>query len=157
MNRAPEPTEADIARAAVATAQEVFDGSDGHLTVAYYRRLCAKGPLGVVAMNLFRAQKTSNRAKKYHGRQYRSASYDVKNYSLGELCGAIATLTEFKWGWKKDPDTPGFEWVLYVELPTGQISFHSGVRGSGQEYAGQWDGQHESQNRILQWCDQLLK
>jgi hypothetical protein len=155
MNKSPEPTEADIARAAVATAKEVYGGSDGRLTVAYYRRLQSFGPIGLVAMNLFRAHKTSSRAKVYRGRRFRSASYDVKNYSLEQLVVALqsATLT---WGWQHDPATVNFEWVLYVDLPTGQCSFHSGVRLAGPEYLGRWDCQRLSGERILAFCDELL-
>jgi hypothetical protein len=30
--------------------------------------------------------------------------------------------------------------ILYVDLPTGQVSFHTGTRGEGPDYAGEWDG-----------------
>ena len=166
-SRAPEPTQDDINRASRATALEVFEGSDGALTVAYYRRLQGLGPAGKVAMNLFRAQKTSSRAKHYRGRQYRHASYDVKNYSLQQLCAELvnyngtaiflAEPSPLAWGWKRDPHTPGFEWVLYVVLPTGQVSFHSAVRGTGPEFSGDWDQSGASRDRILAWCDQLLQ
>jgi hypothetical protein len=161
-NRAPEPSEADIARASVAKAREVFDASDGRLTVAYYRRLSSVAKLGCVAMNLFRAQKTSSRAKKYRGRRYRDASYDVKNYSLTCLVTALGECPEIKWGWSRDDGTPGFEWVLYVDLPQidtappKQASFHSAVRLAGPDYLEAWDGKHESEERILEFCDVIL-
>ena len=157
MNRAPEPTEYDVARASGAAAQEVFDGSDGRLTVAYYRRLQELGTVGIVAMNLFRAAKTSSRAKVYRGRQYRGASYDVKNYSLQCLTTALKDCPEIQWGWKEDPKSVNFEWVLYVALPQGQASFHASSRGSGPDFPGEWDGEHKSQERILQFCDELLR
>jgi len=153
MNKAPEPTEQDIARAASAKAIDVFAASDGRLTVAYYRRLQAIGPMGIVALNLFRASKTSSRAKVYRGRRFRSASYDVKNYSLEQLCKVLQEVPEITWGWKEDPDTPGFEWVLYCELPNGQCSFHSPTRLSGPAFKGEWDGQHLSTERILEFVD----
>lgn len=156
MNRAPEPTEQDVARAAAATAMEVFNGSDGKLTVAYYRRLCSVGAVGVVAMNLFRAQKTSSRAKQYRGRQYKSASYETKNYSLECLCAALEKTPEIVWGWKHDPKTPGYEWVLYCELPTGQCSFHSASRLKGPDFPLEWDGDRLSTQRILDFCDKFL-
>ena len=84
-SRAPEPTAADVARAALCSARDVYELSDGALTVAYYRRLCALGLIGVIAMNLFRAQKTSSRAKAYRGRQFKQASYGTKNFSLDQL------------------------------------------------------------------------
>jgi len=153
-NRAPEPTEVEIERASKATAKEVFDGSDGKLTVAYYRRLCALGIDGVIAMNLFRASKTSARAKQYRGR-YRGASYDVKNYSLSNLCESLSK-SSLSWGWKRDPNTPGYEWVLYIDLPNGQVSYHSSTRGSGPDYKFDWDGVRESTARVLAYCDHLL-
>jgi hypothetical protein len=155
MNKAPEPTEQDIARAASATAREVYDGSDGRLTVAYYRRLCAIGSIGVVAMNLFRAQKTSSRAKQYRGHQYRAASYDTKNYSLECLSKALLAMPDMMWGWKMDPNTPGYPWVLYVELPTGQCSFHSADRLKGPDFPLDWDGDKLSAQRILAFCDRV--
>jgi len=154
-NRAPEPTEVEIERAAKATAKEVFDGSDGRLTVAYYRRLSTLGINGVIAMNLFRASKTSARAKQYRGRRFRGASYEVKNYSLFNLCESLKN-SSLTWGWKRDPNTPGYEWVLYVELPNGQVSYHSSIRGSGPEYQFDWDGQRETTSRVLAYCDHLL-
>jgi hypothetical protein len=156
-DRAPEPTEQDIARAAAATAKEVFDGSDGKLTVAYYRRLRAVGPMGVVCLNLFRSQKTSFRAKMYRGRQYRNASYETKNYSLNELVKALENVPQITWGWQHDPNTPGFEWCLYCELPTGQCSFHSAIRLSGPDFTGKWDGiKGGSVVSILMFCDMVL-
>lgn len=154
-SKAPEPTEYDTARAAVATAREVFDGSDGKLTVAYYRRLSALGPIGVVAMNLFRAQKTSSRAKQYRGRQYRNASYETKNYSLECLCAALLNMPDMLWGWKMDPNTPGYPWVLYCETSAGQVSFHSADRLKGPDFPLDWDGDKLSTQRILSFCDRV--
>jgi hypothetical protein len=155
-SKAPEPTDADIARAAVAKAQEVYEGSDGRLTVAYYRRLQALGPMGVVAMNLFRAHKTSARAKVYRGRGYRAASYDTKNYSIEQLVAALAKVPELSWGWAYDAAAVHFEHVLYVDLPQGQASFHCGTRLAGPAYAREWDGLRLSKERILAFCDNLL-
>jgi hypothetical protein len=110
-------------------------------------------------VNLFRANKTSTRAKKYRSRRYTSAAYDVKNWSLGNLCqilrehGASRGIT---WGWKTDPKTVNFEWVLYVDLPQGQVSFHSASRGDGPDCPGDWDGKQLSTWRILEFCDNVL-
>ncbi len=161
-NRAPEPTEADIARAAKATAREVYEASDGKLTVAYYRRLCSAGPVGIIAMNLMRAQKTSSRAKVYRGRQYRNASYETKNYSLDQLCVALEKdACGIKWGFGRDESTPHFSWVVYAELPgVGQISFHTDHRGNSRrwpDYEGTWDGaKGMSEPKILDFCDAVL-
>lgn len=155
MSKAPEPTQADIARANLADAIEVFNGSDGRLTVAYYRRLQALGPMGCVAMNLFRAQKTSARAKAYTRRRFREASYDTKNYSLEQLVAALALTPILNWGWDRDERAVHFEWVLYIDLPTGQVSFHSPVRLAGPKYQGKWDRQGMSQERILAFVDDI--
>lgn len=159
-NKAPEPTPTDIQRAAVATARQVYDASDGALTVAFYRRLCAVGPIGTIAVNLMRAQKTSTRAKAYRGRQYKNASYDTKNYSLVQLCQALTANPScgLTWGWGNDDQTPGFCWVLYVDTPDGQVSFHSQNRGIGPNYEKPWDGINgASEERILRFCDSVLQ
>lgn len=155
-SKAPEPDAQDIMRAAEATAKEVFDGSDGRLTVAYYRRLTALGKTGIIAMNLFRASKTSARAKVYRGGRFRGASYDVKNYSIDQLCDALEG-SGFRWGWKRDENTPGYEWVLYVDIPSGQVSYHSRSRGKGPDYPSDWDKTHESTDRVLTFCDSILQ
>lgn len=46
--------------------------------------------------------------------------------------------------------------VLYVEIPTGQVSFHSPTRGNGPDYEGDWDGaQGVSGDRIVAAIDHL--
>ena len=143
------------------TAREVFDQSDGDVTRAYYQEL-NRGPVGAIAMNLFRAQKTSTRAKRYRGRRFKSAAYDVKSYSMSQLSAVLtASAGELgiQWGWKRDPKTVFGEessWVLYVNIPHGQVSFHSPCRGIGPEYPGSWDGSHKSEERILAYCDAVM-
>ena len=144
-------------------ALEIYAGSDGAATRAFYDILEHRGPLGIVAMNLFRAQKCSSRAKRYRGGirgvgSYRSLSYSRKGWSLEELSKTLARYPELgiRFGWKKDPKTRGAEWVLYVDLPEGQVSFHSLARYAGPDYAGDWDGQHKSEERILHFCDQVF-
>lgn len=148
------------------TASIVFTESDGAITRQYYAELEKLGPVGIVAMNLFRAQKCSSRAKKYRGGirgigSYRGMAYDRKQYSLGELAkslkehGASLGIT---WGWKPDPEMPWVPWVLYVDLPElGQVSFHSPTRGEGPDYPGDWDRQHASQERIIRFCEGVMK
>lgn len=146
-------------------AREVFDGSDGLKTRTYYAELEKRGPIGQAAVRLFRAQKTSTRAKMYRGREYKSRAYDIKSWSMGELCKVLAehgASMGFIYGWSQDPDTVFGErpsWVLYVEIPSmcyrsaGQVSFHSPTRGEGPDYDGTWDGQRASEERILAFCD----
>lgn len=146
----------------------VFTGSDGEATKALYERLSRLGHAGVIAMNLLRAQKNSDRAKVYRGGDangsYRSQAYARKNWSMHQLClelktGATAAGVE-AWGWRIDPNAEGpHRWVLYVDLPgRGQISFHSEVRGLvGPNYPHDWDGAiGASANRILYFAADVI-
>lgn len=101
------------------TAVEVFNQQNGEVTKAWYAEMNRRGPHGQLAVALFRTQKRSTAAKSYRGGKYRSAAYDVKNWSLSEICRILTAYPELNatWGWKEDPDTPGFNWVLYVDLP----------------------------------------
>lgn len=143
----------------------IYNGSDGDATMALYAKLKLLGPAGVIAMNLFRAHKTSNRAKLYKGGMkglgsYRAASYQRKAYSLQELCKALPEYAEalgIQWGWKEDLKQQNFNQVLYVDLPTGQVSFHSFDRYAGPNYPGEWDGIHAiGHQRICNWCAHLF-
>lgn len=184
------------------TVLEVYEGSDGQVTQGLYAKLEDLGPVGVVAMNLFRAQKCSDRAKEYRRRAHKSEAYDRKNWSMGNLCMELrrhAVGLNIRWGWKEDPKQEFHKWVLYVELPqfsnpqavwggqslkigtaeylgeclkageaicnfdleihvySGfQVSFHAAVRMEGPDYPGDWDGSHQSAERILWWCARLL-
>lgn len=144
-------------------ALNIYEGSDGAVTRAYYAALERRGPPGIVAMNLFRAQKCSARAKCYHGGirgvgSYRSLAYSRKGWALEELCKALTLYGELhiRFGWKKDSKLPDStpNWVLYVDLPEGQVSFHSLARYAGPDYPAEWDGQRgASEMRILRFCD----
>ena len=144
-------------------ALSVYLGSDGELTSRYYAHLKTLGPLGEVAMNLFRAQKCSTRAKVYRGRGNKEAAYATKSWSMDNLCTTLAQHAErlgIFYGWRSDTATvfrgvPS--WVLYVELPEGQVSFHSPTRGAGPDYEGQWDGAKKSDARIIQFCDRVCR
>jgi hypothetical protein len=143
-------------------AIEVFTQNNGDITKAYYAELEALGPLGHIAVCLFRAQKRSSRAKDYSRGKYRRAAYDVKAWSMGELCAALSKPGSpiTSWGWKQDTAVVfGQEpsWVLYVDLPNGigQCSFHSPTRMAGPDYPGEWDGAHRSAERIIAFCDQV--
>jgi hypothetical protein len=141
-------------------AADVYAGSDGALTTAYYIELQKRGAIGLVAVNLFRAQKCSGRAKVYRGRRYKDAAYDRKQWSMDNLAKILAAQADalgIRYGWKQDPKTLFGEkasWVLYVELPElGQVSFHSPARGEGPDYPGEFDGEHKSEERIIAFCD----
>src|SRR5581483_4536929 len=133
---------------ALETVIRFYRGSDGEATKALYERLTGLGPLGIVATNLFRAQKNSERAKAYRGR------------AIGNLCAALAEhgLPDAgAWGWGEDDKQPYHRHVLYIDLPTGQVSFHTGARGDGPDYPRAWDGvPGQSADRIIRWCARLL-
>lgn len=145
-------------------ALEVYEGSDGELTKRYYAELEERGAWGVVAVNLFRAQKNSTLAKVYRGGvkgigSYRSMAYDRKQWAMQNLVHALlkhAASLGISWGWKHDPKAFGPAEVLYIVLHTGQVSFHSPARLEGPDFDGNWDGQHKSAERILKFCDQVF-
>jgi hypothetical protein len=140
-------------------AIEVFCQNDGEVTKAYYAAMDAIGPLGKIATALFRAQKRSSRAKEYRGRRFREASYGVKGWSISQLCGLLnehASTLNIAYGWKQDPAVilrGQASWVLYVDLPQGQVSFHNPERMAGPDYSGEWDGTHKSCERCIAFCD----
>lgn len=142
-------------------AIDIYAGSDGEATKAYYAELEKLGPIGIVAVNLFRAQKCSARAKQYRRHAHRSSAYDRKNWSIENLSAVLNQHAEslgIVYGWKRDPSQEFHNEVLYVELPGfGQVSFHSALRLTGPAYAGDWDGVHQSEARILAFCDSVMK
>lgn len=164
----------------------IYAGSDGEETTALYERIEKLGNVGVVAMNLFRACKASERAKKYR-RRYKGVAYEKKNWSLKLLCGALSALDKsdlalgcstpgcthpdgkpciscgfivahgiINWGWKEDPNAEFHNWVLYVDLPNGQVSFHAATPLSAHRYEGEWDGEHASAHRIIEFAQAIL-
>ena len=143
----------------------IYHGSDGEATKALYLELESLGKAGIVAVNLFRACKCSERAKVYRGGirgqgSFRRMAYDRKQWSIGNLCTMLeehAAGLGIGWGWKTDPATINYEWVLYVDLPSGQVSFHAASRGTGPDYAREWDGiKGASAARVVEYCRRLL-
>ncbi len=145
-------------------AIEVYNTSDGLLTKKYYDLLSQKGPLGQIAVALFRAQKCSDRAKQYHKRSWREDAYQRKTWSIGELGKVLFNHTYIfgiNYGWKTDPNVlfdDQASWVFYIDLPEGQVSFHCKERGKyGPDYLGEWDGiKGMSQKRVLEFCDNIF-
>jgi hypothetical protein len=104
-------------------------------------------------------QKSSSRAKVYRGANgdysFRELAYARKNDLLRRLCGALAD-SGLVWGWGFDEGRPFNQYVLYVDLPFGQVSFHSCERMAGPDYPGQWDGKRVSEARVNAYCAHLL-
>ncbi len=147
---------------------DVYKASDGEATKALYARLEAAGPIGIIAMNLFRACKCSERAKAYRGGirgrgSFKSMAYDRKAWSMQNLATALAehgAALGFAWGWKEDPETLFGErasWVLYIDTPQGQCSFHSPDRGAGPDYPSGWDQQRGmTTQRVIDFAGAVL-
>lgn len=142
----------------------VYEGSNGKATAALYVQLEAIGPIGVVAMNLFRACKCSERAKGYRLRSHAAEAYRRKQWSMENLCVALDLEAEslgIRWGWgvdevKRSSGSPHHH-VLYVEIGTGQVSFHTDHRCPGPDYGAPWDGvKGQSAGRIITWTARVL-
>ena len=146
----------------IADILRIYQGSDGEATKALYARLEACGQAGFIAVQLFRACKASERAKVYRGgnsqSSYRRLAYDRKQWSLDNLCAALMTETlGIAWGWGVDREQPVHCHVLYIDLPTGQVSFHAGARSRGPDYPGQWDGMRGAgAGRVCSWVVRIL-
>lgn len=140
--------------------EEAYYGSDGAATLELFERLKALGGPGLLAMNLFRVCKNSERAKTYRSRRSVGAAYGTKDWALGQLVG---TLIDFPglgvaWGWGYDAKTVAFEHVVYVDVPgSGQVSFHTGMRGAGPDYGRPWDGvRGVAAGRIIRYAHRVL-
>jgi hypothetical protein len=152
----------------------IFNGTNGDATRALYAMLSLRGPLGHVALNLFRSCKASGQAKRYkRGGGWITKAYDKKDWSIGLLVdilkqhapnghgafgespvpllardgpvGNVALIvTHIEWGWGIDEPLrvagDPHHHVLYIELPTGQVSFHIGRRDDGPSHSKPWDG-----------------
>lgn len=143
------------------SVMEVFAASDAKATTALYEELTARGPLGVVAVNVLRASKKSARAKVYRGGdkkgKFAAQAYEQKAWAMQQLCLTLdihARSYGIKWGWKRDEklidDSSRPTWVLYIDLPfvdaggarsVKQVSFHGWKSRTGPDYDGVWDGQ----------------
>lgn len=125
-----------------ATAYSIYCHADGDATKALYTWLDRQGPAGQIALNLFRAHKSSNRAKEYRN-SFTPVAYQKKEWSLENACVLLKQHGDalgIRWGWLRDPEQPRHSWVLYVDLPTGQVSFHTRQCLIGPYYSGEWDG-----------------
>lgn len=145
--------------------RKAYFGSDGQLTMRVCAALQATGPNGLLAVLLFRAQKASTRAKKYRGRNSDGESF--RNLAYGRKQQTLEQLAEFLddagcdgefWGWQRDKDAGHKnDWILYVELPCGQCSFHSPKRHAGPDFKGRWDRSMASEEVILRFCEQVAE
>ena len=142
--------------ASIPSAIEVFYQHNGDVTRAYYQHLTdTHGARGRLAVALFRALK---RSKDPQGIGYRrvsrrkTESYDKAeafNWAVQEIIrGLSLSITlDYAWGWRD-----GF---LFVDLPTGQVSFICEDRGFAPLYEKQTELCVSTDIRIIQFCDSL--
>ena len=132
----------------------IYLGSNGAETKGLYEEMERVGDIGRIATHLFRAHKNSSRAKDYRGCG-RSAAYRTKDWSIGSLShllGTHAGALGLQWGWGIDSAQGYHRDVFYIDLPAGQVSFHTAGRGEGPDYPGTWDGvRDQGATRICKW------
>jgi hypothetical protein len=124
----------------------VFYGSDAVRTRKCLAHLEKQGQAARIAAALFRSQKASSKATHYTGgiqrsngefQSCRSLSYQKKSRSLEELCSLLLVDSAgIAWGWGRDDETPHAPHVLYLDLSTGRVRFHSKERLAGPDYPG---------------------
>lgn len=136
----------------------VYRGSDSMATCGLYAEL-ELVTNGMVAVNLLRICKKSSRAKTYRGRSKGSA-YSGKDWALGQLVDLLPA-SGLAWGWGEDLslkyDGDPHHHILYVELPSGQVSFHMAWRHPTPYHDRGWDGvRHMAAERICAWAATLL-
>lgn len=134
--------------------EDVFRKRDGNLTVSLCVELAKRGLLGAAAVCLYQAQYSSARAKTYR-RSSKRVSYERKNIALMRMPRWLSRA-DIAYGWGYDATSKNYEHVLYVELATGQCSFHSSERGDGPEFSGKWDSQGNSLTSVFAFCDSVL-
>jgi hypothetical protein len=132
------------------------------------QRLESLGPAGLIAAFAFRVQQASDEAKDHiehrfnaqtgaeYGRAASRDAYGSKNWAMQRLYFALVDYADqlgITWGWRSDPKTPSHPHVLYIDLPTGQVSFHAEHRGHGPDYPAEWDGTYDIRDRIQRWVD----
>ncbi len=134
--------------------EDVFNKRDGNATVALCVELSKRGLLSAAAVCLYQAQYSSARAKTYR-RRSKGYSYERKNTALMRMPRWLSRA-DIHYGWGYDATSKNYEHVLYVELATGQCSFHSSERGDGPEFKGSWNLEVDSMTSVFRFCDQVL-
>jgi hypothetical protein len=102
-----------------------------------------------------RAIRRFARSNYSRARDAQANDYSVKSLAIDAACH-WATKAGINFGWKEEPDHVPF--VVYFDLPSGQVSFHCPVRGFGPDYLGAWDGQQgQSKTRIEEAIRMVLE
>jgi len=135
-------------------ARSIFKARDSKATMEFCTELATRGIDGAVAVSLYQVQYSSSRAKKYR-RDGRQSSYARKNQVLSRVPHWLKA-SSIPFGWGHDRSTIAYPWVLYVDLPTGQCSFHNQSRGPGPDYLGKWIDDKPSFDVVMDYCDAVL-
>lgn len=86
----------------------------------------------------------------------------LKSEKPKNLAAALAKYDfGWRWGWAIDEALrergDPHHHILYLELPTGQVSFHVGQRYAGPDFAGRWDGVKDvAADRICRFADRVF-
>lgn len=145
------------ARTAAQEAAAAERAAKTRVTRALRKLADAGDPYAGALQQLRAAQRASDRAKSRaatgthwddfygsHGNYIASrdairSDYLDKDIAL-RAARPLLTAAGITWGWGSDTGSYAATHVLYVDLPTGQISFHQPARGDGPDYEGTWDG-----------------
>ena len=93
-------------------------------------------------------------ANYYRSRRARDHDYYEKRIAISNAV-KLATEAGVKFGWRRDGSL--VPWVVYFEVPTGQVSFHDSTRGEGSDYDQPWDGvRNASGERISSAIEALV-
>lgn len=126
------------------------------------------GRVGMIGAALLNCQKESSNAKKHlkghagaiQSRRLSRERYQQKHQAMAALQVHLKEYQTFNWGWAPDPNPSKSSavHVLYVDLPTGQVGFHSTqmLGRNAKVYTGQWDGQNKNMERIFKFCEDIL-
>lgn len=147
-------------------AQAAYEATDYSETRSYLRALANAGRLGRIAAALFAAMRASTDAKTERRLAkgdplaeitVSRAGYARKRLAMQKVCELLAhNAAGLAWGWGNDRRQADCPFVLFVDLPQGQVSFHTPEKLMGPEYAGRWDRACQNRERVLAFCDALL-
>lgn len=167
VNQTRDVQKLDMRESRMSLSSSVFQGSDSACTRKFLTHLEKQGQPGRIAAALFRAQKASSKAKLYSGgiersngefQSFRTLSYEKKSRSLKELCSLLLIDSAgIEWGWGRDDENARAPHVLYVDLPSGQVRFHTAERFAGPDYPAAQDGERASEARIITYCDSFTE
>src|SRR5262245_29901403 len=97
-------------------------------------RLGSHGPIGLIALAAFRAQRAKWISDLPHARSAAAKRRRNAIDRLSVVLSEYAESAEIAWGWKLCEHAHKSPHVICIDLPTGQISFRTYSRGAGPDY-----------------------